>query len=86
MKPICDGCGKAADHGQLWAGLQLRRDEAVQGHYQCVIDLVGPEIMLKAIQRGMIANIDPGILIDGKLPKFTTPRASAFDEPLLPNA
>lgn len=75
MMPICDGCKKSLESGELYSGLALGEHEAIAGHYLCVLKMLtdrDPLLALKAIQKGMLPNIDPETIVDGKLPKFVS--------------
>lgn len=63
--------------GQLYSGVRVNANRRHHGHYTCVVNLLGPTLTLKAIQRGMLPMIDPATLRDGRLPKFYAQAISA---------
>ncbi len=42
----------------------------LEGHYVCVVERLGPARTLKAMQKGLLPNLDPDALVDGRLTKF----------------
>ena len=70
MLPICDGCHKQVGVAQLYSGLQVDQLRMYQGHYACVLGLLGSTLTLRAIQKGLLPLIDVDTLVDGRLPKF----------------
>lgn len=69
----CGGCKQEVAPGQLLSHIQVSKKRSHYGHYLCVVKLLGPELTLKAIQKGLLPSYDPATLIDGKLPKFAKP-------------
>jgi hypothetical protein len=75
MMPTCDGCHEPLSSGQLYSGIALAEGESIAGHYLCVMKMLtdrDPLLALKAIQKGVLPNIDPETIVDGKLEKFVS--------------
>jgi len=49
-------------------GERLTDEGYVEGHYLCVVQALGPQETLLAIQEGRLPAFDPKILVDGCLP------------------
>jgi hypothetical protein len=79
---MCTLCNQPILSGQLVSG--VLRDHApalneegartsdegyVYGHFPCVLQHLGPEDALKAVQRGDLPSINPDDLMDGCLPR-----------------
>jgi hypothetical protein len=65
----CDVCEKPVEHGQVSSGVPLADGSQVIGHYQCVVDFLGPERELEALERGFLPKTMPP-LINGREPKW----------------
>jgi hypothetical protein len=77
MNVVCEGCHEELQPGQLYTGLAVTPTESIHGHYRCVLDLLDardPKFVVRALQKGLLPNIDPDTLEDGKLPKFCVER------------
>ena len=66
MMPICQVCGVKAEPADVWSEVRVNAERSESGHYLCVIKALGPEIALKAIQKGYLPFIKEEDLIDGK--------------------
>lgn len=65
---VCKHCAEPMEFGQLGSCLWFL-GQLYTGHYLCVLDALGPEATLRAIQAGVIPMIDPASLVHHRLPQ-----------------
>lgn len=77
----CMVCHKVMMSGQLHTGVhrsdapafnedgaRVSDDGYYEGHYLCVVQALGPEEAMKAMQEGRLPMINPTLLVNGCLP------------------
>jgi hypothetical protein len=71
MQVICGkkSCRQPVVPGQLLTGVTIKGKEYL-GHYLCVLDMLGKEGTLDAIQKGLLPVYKPDDIINGRLTKF----------------
>lgn len=67
LQESCTLCGDSMRVGQLFSGVETTQGY-VEGHYACVIQAIGTEETLLAIQEGRLPAINTKLLENGCLP------------------
>lgn len=62
---LCGVCQCPMRIGQLHSGVMTSTRRYYEGHYLCVLHIIGPDETLRALQEGRLPAYDPAKLIHG---------------------